>query len=188
MAVQTPHVNRRTPSGVGRFFALLLLTVTLTGCANQDWKTASREPAGIAPAPEDTPEAVIQVYGAPVYGWRGWFAIHTWIAVKPSDAQRYTVYEVIGWRERRGLPALRIEQDYPDRFWFGEKPELLLSKQGAGVDQIIAKIDHAAKAYPWAKQYTMFPGPNSNTFPSWIGEQVPELGLDLPLKAIGQDY
>ncbi len=168
---------------------LIILTLSLTlGCSTNDWRTASREPAGIAPTPDETPEAVIQVYGAPVYGWRGWFAIHTWISVKPSKADNYTVYEVIGWRQKRGLPALRIEQDYPDRYWFGEKPELILSRRGEGVDRIIQKIDEAARRYPWANQYTMLPGPNSNTFPSWIGEQVPELGLELPLKAIGQDW
>lgn len=171
-----------------RLSGLLLALILLTGCANNDWRTASREPAGIAPSPEQSPEAVIQVYGAPVYGWRGLFAIHTWIAVKPSYADRYTVYEVIGWRQKRGLPALRIEQDYPDRYWFGEKPELLLSRTGEGVDQLIRKIDQAARNYPWANQYTMFPGPNSNTFPAWIAEQVPELGLKLPIKAIGQDW
>lgn len=165
-----------------------MLTVAVTGCSTQDWKTSSREPAGIAPTPETTPEAVIQVFGAPVYGWRGWFAIHTWISVKPSNADQYTVYEVIGWREKRGLDPLRIEQDYPDRYWFGEKPELLLSLKGEGVDNLINQIDAAARRYPWADRYRMFPGPNSNTFPSWIAEQVPDLGLKLPLKAIGQDW
>lgn len=165
-----------------------LAALILAGCAGQDWRTASREPAGIAPDPETTPEAVVQVYGAPVYGWRGWFAIHTWISVKPSQADQYTVYEVIGWREKRGLPVVRIEQDYPDRYWFGEKPELLYSAQGEGVDELIRQIDAAAKRYPWSNQYTLFPGPNSNTFPAWIAEQVPQLELDLPISAIGQDW
>ncbi|WP_231882966.1 DUF3750 domain-containing protein, partial [Oleiphilus sp. HI0132] len=49
----------------------------------------------------ETPEAVIQVYGADAWGWRGWFAIHTWIAVKARDASEYTVLEVIGWRAKR---------------------------------------------------------------------------------------
>ena len=178
---------RASPSYLRKSW-LVIFALLISGCANKDWRTASREPAGIAPPPETTPQAVIQVYGAPVYGWRGFFAIHTWISVKPSHADHYTVYEVIGWRQKRGLPALRIERDYPDRYWFGERPELLLSKKGKGVDQLIMAIDQAAKNYPWANQYTMFPGPNSNTFPSWIAEQVPELGLDLPLKAIGQDW
>ena len=39
----------------------------------QDWRTASREPVGTAPDPATTPEAVIQVYAARAYGWRGFF-------------------------------------------------------------------------------------------------------------------
>lgn len=170
---------------VGLMIAVLL---TLSGCANDDWRTASREPAGIAPDPATTQEAVIQVYGAPAWGWRGWFAIHTWIATKPSNAEGYTVYEVIGWRQRSGLPVLRIEPDHPDRYWFGERPDLLLDRRGPGVDALIEAVDQAAQAYPWKHEYRVFPGPNSNTFPAWIAEQVPELGLDLPFSAIGSGW
>ena len=167
---------------------LSLFLPLLAGCSMDDWRTASRASAGIAPDPAITPEAVIQVYGAPTWGWRGWFAIHTWISMKPSNASRYTVYEVIGWREGRGLPVLRIEQDLPDRYWFGERPDLLLDKRGDGVDALIVAVDQAARAYPWADTYRMFPGPNSNTFPAWIARQVPGLDLELPFKAIGSGW
>jgi hypothetical protein len=85
-------------------------------------------------------------------GWRGWFAIHTWIAAKPTDEQSYMVYEVVGWRQRRGLPVVRIEKDLPDRYWFGERPLLLKEFRGDGVDKLIAAVDHAAKSYPWARR------------------------------------
>ena len=49
-----------------------------------DWRTASRDSAGIAPRAADTPEAVAQIYAARAFGWRGAVAIHTWIAVKPA--------------------------------------------------------------------------------------------------------
>jgi len=55
-------------------------------------------------------------------------------------------------------------------------------------ERLIPKIDQAAKRYPWADQYTLFPGPNSNTFPAWIGQQIPELGLKMPFKAFGSGY
>ena len=167
---------------------LLLLPLWLMACSDGDWRQASREPAGIAPAPDRTPEAVIQVYGADAWGWRGWFAIHTWIAVKPSLADQYTVFEVIGWRERSGLPVLRVAKDYPDRFWFGARPEVLLDKRGEGVDELIVQIEQAAANYPWREQYRIFPGPNSNTFPAWVAEQVPGLELELPWRAIGSGW
>ena len=173
---------------MSKTFLIFLLLVGLTGCSTKDWRTASREPAGMAPNPAQTREAVLQVYGAPTWGWRGWFAIHTWIAVKPSDNEAYTVYEVIGWRQRRGLPVVRIEQDLPDRYWYGERPRLLKEFRGDGVDQLISAVDRAAKSYPWPDAYTAFPGPNSNTFTAWIAHPVPELGLDLPFSAIGSGY
>jgi len=166
----------------------LLLLAFMTGCTAQDWRTASREPAGIAPDPSTTRQAVLQVYGATTWGWRGWFAIHTWIASKPTNSAYYTVYEVVGWRQRQGLPVVRIEKDFPDRFWYGERPRLLKEFRGAGVDNLIASVDRAAKSYPWPDTYSAFPGPNSNTFTAWIATQVPELGLDLPLTAIGSGY
>ncbi|MBT4890059.1 MAG: DUF3750 domain-containing protein, partial [Rhodospirillales bacterium] len=50
-----------------------------------DWRTASRESAGIAPVPSETPEAVVQVYSARAFSWRGFFGVHTWIASKRSN-------------------------------------------------------------------------------------------------------
>ncbi len=161
---------------------------SLAGCPAKDWRTASREPAGIAPDPAVTREAVLEVYGARAWGWRGWFAIHTWISVKPTNAESYTVYEVVGWRQRRGLPVVRIEKDRPDRYWYGELPRLLKEFRGEGVDRLIAEVDRAARNYPWPDTYAAFPGPNSNTFIAWIARQVPELGLELPFSAIGSGY
>ncbi len=137
----------------------------LCSCSSGDWRTASRESAGIAPSPAVTPPAVVHVYGAKAWGWRGWFAIHTWVATKKSNAENYTVYEVIGWRQYADKPVVRIEQDVPDRLWFGERPRLLVAMQGgADVDRVIDAIGRAARSYPWADRYVLFPGPNSNTF------------------------
>lgn len=168
---------------------LLLLLVGVVNCSsNKDWRTASRESAGIAPSPQSTNEAVLQVYGASAWGWRGWFAIHTWIAAKHTGAKYYTVYEVIGWRLRHGQSVVRIAHDLPDRYWFGERPRLLNEHRGPGVDRLIDAVDRAAHHYPWPDSYTVFPGPNSNSFTAWIGKQVPELGLQLPFSAIGSGY
>ncbi len=166
----------------------ILIIGNLVSCATKDYRTASRESAGIAPNPKTNHEAVVQVYGASTWGWRGWFAIHTWIATKPVDATSYTVYEVIGWRQHRGLPAMRIEKDLPDRYWYGERPRLLKDFRGEVADKLIAAVDKAAKSYPWPDTYRAFPGPNSNTFTAWIAKHVPELGLELPFSAIGSGY
>ena len=153
-----------------------------------DWRTASREPVGLAPDPAVTTEAVVQVYAARAWGWRGFFGVHTWLAVKPSGAPAFTVYEVIGWRLRWGNTSLTIHQRAADARWFGRAPELLADLRGDGVDELIARIDVAARAYPHAARYRIWPGPNSNTFTAFVARAVPELGLDLPPTAIGKDY
>lgn len=175
------------------FFMLALLnsvflTIGTDAVHAQDWRTASRESVGLAPDPAISPEAIIQVYGARAFSWRGYLGIHTWIAVKPTQAKTYTVYEVIGWRQRSRLPVLVIYDGVPDRRWYGNAPVILAEKRGEGVDKLIARIDQAAREYPYAKQYTIWPGPNSNTFTAWVSRAVPELMLDLPPTAIGKDY
>ena len=172
-----------------RLLFAALLAVNLVACSSGDWRSASREPAGIAPNPSDYKPAVIEAYAADAFGWRGWFAVHTWLAVKPENAEQYTVYEVVGWGVENGRSALRIyETDAPDRYWYGARPEKLLSINGDQAAQLIPRIAEAADRYPWADQYEVLPGPNSNTFPAWIGLQLPELGLNLPFSAIGSGY
>jgi hypothetical protein len=142
---------------------------------------------GLAPDPARTREAVVQVYGARTLGVKGLFGVHTWIATKPAGAPAWTVYEVVGWRLRWTDSAVVIRERQPDA-WFGAKAELYADKRGAGVDALIKRIDDAARRYPYAKTYTLWPGPNSNTFVAWIARAVPELEVDLPATAIGKDY
>lgn len=168
---------------------IILMGLLSANCSfNKDWQTASRESSGSAPDPLTTKEAVVLVYGADAWGWRGWFAIHTWVATKRTGEEFYTVYDVIGWRGRHNQPVMRIARDVPDRFWYGEKPRILKQYIGEGGDSLIDAIEQAARDYPWKRTYAAFPGPNSNTFVAWIGKQVPELDLRLPFSAIGSGY
>ena len=153
-----------------------------------DWRTASREPVGIAPDPATTPEAVVQVYVARAFGWRGIFGVHSWIAVKPTRAPSFLVYEVIGWRAFRGMPVVVAHRRAADGRWFGAEPEIIVDLRGDGVDQVIARIGEAVASYPFDNEYRVWPGPNSNTITAHVGRLVPELRLDLPPTAIGKDY
>ncbi len=171
------------------FAGLMLLLLTVgRGVVAQDWRKASREPVGLAPDPAAVPEAVVQVYAARTWGFRGNFGVHTWIAVKPAKALAYTVYEVIGWKLRWSASALSIGHRAPDARWYGNAPEILAEKRGAEAEALIERIDRAARAYPYAGAYTVWPGPNSNTFTAWVARAVPELKVDLPPTAIGKDY
>src|SRR5688572_24783812 len=129
---------------------LLVITVTLVlgllaGARSADWRTASREPVGLAPDPATTQEAVVQVYAARAVGWRGYFGVHSWVAVKPAGAPEYTVYEVIGWRLRYSNSALAIRSRGPDERWFGALPELLAERRGPDAEALVARVDEAAR-------------------------------------------
>jgi hypothetical protein len=152
------------------------------------WYQARRDPTGLSPDPAATQEAVIQVFAAPAVSWRGVFSVHTWIAVKPTGAPRFTRYEVLGFGVANGAPALRIDRMGPDNYWFGARPQILLDRRGAGVDGMVPRVCDAVASYPYPSSYRPWPGPNSNTFLAHIARQVPELELHLLSNAVGKDF
>jgi len=169
---------------LGPFLLWLTGTVDLKG----NYLTANRQSAKLAPAPSQYPPAIIQVYAARAFNWRGLFAVHTWIAFTEPNAPYYRVFQVIGWRAFAGLPALSMERDIPDRRWFNAKPALLLEIRGVKAEALIPKIIYAARSYPYPNKYVAWPGPNSNTFTADVARKVPELSLALPPNAVGKDY
>jgi Protein of unknown function (DUF3750) len=152
------------------------------------WSASRWDSAGLAPDPAATPEAVLQVYSARAFDWRGIFGVHSWISVKPSGAPAYTRYEVVGWGVRRGYPAVRLNRHVADGYWAGNRPQLLVDLRGEGVDALIEQVEAAIAAYPHADVYRLWPGPNSNTFVAHVGRSVPRLRLELPPTAVGKDY
>ena len=176
-------------AGIAAYLPLSFAYLTFSGqLAASDWRTATREPSGLAPDPATTHEAVVQVYSARAVSWRGWFGVHSWIAVKPSNATEFTVHEVMGWRLKRTGTALVARNRPADGYWYGNRPELLGDIRGPGVDAIIERIEAAVKEYPYPGTYHVWPGPNSNTFVAFVLRKVPELRADLPPTAIGKDY
>lgn len=152
------------------------------------WQFAMRDSSGLAPLPAVHSDAVIQVYAARTYSWRGNLAVHTWLATKAKDADSYLVHQVIGFRARRGLSVRVSERDMPDRYWYGNEPELLVDIRGEDAEGLLPEVLAAVQSYPYPDSYTMWPGPNSNTFTAHVGRSVPELRLSLPVTAIGKDY
>lgn len=184
----------RWPARIGLALMVLLagpLTTMAFGPVNAagDWSLATHRASGQAPPPATTPEAVVQVYGARAFGWRGAFAMHTWLAAKPAGADRYTRYEVIGWRAYRGLPTIAVgTARAPDAEWFGAQPVLLRDLRGPAAEAVLARLGDAIARYPFPTTYRAWPGPNSNTFTAHLGREIPELGLALPALALGKDY
>ena len=169
----------------GPLLMLALGRVPLHG----DWRTATHRSAGLAPDPATHRDAVVQVYVSRAFGWRGAFAVHSWLAAKRANADRYTRYEVIGWYARGGGSSVSIsDSDAPDAEWYGAAPSVIRDLRGADAETVLAKLPQAAADYPHTTSYRVWPGPNSNTFIAHLGREIPELGLTLPSTAIGKDY
>lgn len=167
---------------------LLVLAVSLQACSRRNWAETTRDSANLAPTPAEYTDAVVMAFRAKTWGLRGIVADHTWVATKAANADTYKVYEVIGWRKNAKQKVVRISEDVPDRHWFGSKPRVMADVRGPAARDLVNQVAAAAESYPYAYTYRAFPGPNSNTFISWIAQEAPELNLHLPLRAIGRSY
>lgn len=160
-----------------------------SSCSSKSWRDASRESYGIAEKAEDLKEDIFQIYYARAYSWRGFFAIHPWVAWKKVEDAEYTVAQVSAWNLRRnGKSTVSVVNDLPDRLWFDHPPRIHFEKRGQVARTIIDQIEKHISNYPFQDSYTAWPGPNSNTFVAYLIREIDELDTELPAHAIGKDY
>ena len=94
--------------------------VPLSAQAQLDWRTAPRHASGVALDPiQHRDTAIVTVLAARTFGWRGHFAIHPWVLLKPKGQDQYTRHEVVGWGV---APVVRENYALPDGLWFGAQP------------------------------------------------------------------
>jgi len=150
-----------------------------------NWHQADWSATGIAPDPGTERRAVVQVYSARTGRWKGIFATHSWILIKPAGAARYTRFDVVGWG-----PPVRTNAFPADGRWYDNTPWILSDIRGAAAAAMIPPIRRAVDRYPYRRSgdYGLWPGPNSNTFIAWVSRQVPGLAPNLPSTALGKDY
>lgn len=174
---------------------IVVLFVLPVGCQlakgfgnNTPWWDLRRDSSNQAPPAEST-DAIIQVYAARAARWRGNLGVHTWMAYKRTTETQYQRIEVIGYYARYGNNTVRRRSGNPDGYWFGSRPTLLREITGGrDVDAMIDRLEASADRYPYPTTYSVWPGPNSNTFIAWIARDLPELRLELPPLAVGKDY
>ena len=125
------------------------------------------------------------IFAAVTGGFKGAFAVHSWIVLKDRDGKAYDRYDVVGW----GAP-IRRNAYVPDGYWYSNPPQPVWETTGAEAERLIPKIEAAIAAYPHGKRgaYRLWPGPNSNSFVAYILRKVPEIDAVLPPNAIGRDY
>ncbi len=173
--------------------ALFVLPVVLSvglmvSAQAEHWSRMRWDATGIAPDPREHRAAVVQVYAARTWGWKGAFAVHSWIVFKSEGAAGYERYEVVGWGVGQGASSVRRNLRPPDGRWAGNDPALVSDWRGPEAEALIPGIRAAIESYPYDRAYVTWPGPNSNTFLAWIGREVPGLRLTLPSTAIGKDF
>ena len=154
----------------------------------EHWSRARWDSAGLAPLPAEHPAAVVQVYAARTWGWKGAVAVHSWIAFKREGAACYDRYDVVGWGVGSGASSVRRNLRAPDGRWAGNDPVLLADLRGPEAAAVIPRLEEAIARYPYAHAYVTWPGPNSNTFVAWLAREVPELRVTMPPTAIGKDF
>lgn len=149
------------------------------------WRSADWSSTRILPSPADYDQALVQIYAARTGRWRGIFADHTWLVIKDRSAGRYERYDVVGW----GRPVRR-DAYAPDGRWYGNTPRLIYAAYGEDAEQLIPDIRQAISTYPHQNRgdYTIWPGPNSNSFVAYVISQVEGFDAALPPTAIGKDY
>ena len=182
----------RTVLGVSIFLFVLFIVPSLAHLAvwsqaerPESWRQANWSSAGVLPEKPPVDEAQIYVLSARTGGLKGAFSTHSWLVLKPRGSHLYDRYDVVGW----GNPVRKNGYD-ADANWYSNPPVINHSLTGPDAEALLPLVERAIADYPWQKRgdYTLWPGPNSNTFVASILRQVPALGASTPSTAVGRDF
>src|SRR5664279_3168446 len=155
------------------------------GSGPRSWRDADWSSTGTLPPAGDYKPARVIVFTGTAGAWKGIFAVHSWVVLKPAGAREWTRYDVVGWGNpvrTNGWPA--------DGRWFGNMPVAIADVSGPDAEKLIPRIEAAVRDYSFshAGDYRIWPGPNSNSFTAAVLRAVPELGVMLPPNAVGRDF
>ena len=149
------------------------------------WRQADWTSSGVLPPAESLDEPVIHVMAARTGGLKGALSVHSWIVTFDPAEGRYNRYDKVGW----GQPVRRNAYA-ADARWYSNAPFFVKTVRGADAARLIPRIEAAIAAYPYNHRggYTIWPGPNSNSFVAHVLRAVPELDAVLPPHAVGRDW
>lgn len=149
------------------------------------WRSANWQSVGMLPQASADPAARLLVFSGRTGRWKGIFSVHSWVVFKPAGAKTWSRYDVVGW----GNPVRQNGWE-PDGRWYGDAPRVLVDVRGAAAEALIPRVQAAIKDYRYRNDgdYTMWPGPNSNTFVAAVLRAIPELATTLPPNAVGRDF
>ncbi|MEO0635103.1 MAG: DUF3750 domain-containing protein [Pseudomonadota bacterium] len=149
------------------------------------WRNADWSSAGILPRTLPREAAEIMVLDARTGGLKGALSVHSWIVVKVPGEVRYRRYDVVGWG-----PALRRDVYAPDARWYSNEPNIRHRVTGEDAARAIPELLAAIESYAYAGRgdYTIWPGPNSNSFVAEVLRAVPQLGFSTSPLGVGRDF
>lgn len=179
-----------------RFVSWFLLIFAILPCAigasigyakgwPPSWHASKWSSSGVLPRPRSVPAATVMILSSRTGKWKGIFAEHMSIITKPENGVGWTRYDVVGWGE-----PVRKDGFVPDALWYGNTPRIVYQLSGAEAAAAIPEIEAAIARYPWSKRgsYTVWPGPNSNTFVAWVVRNTDAIDTELPSVAVGKDW
>lgn len=150
-----------------------------------NWRTADWSSSGLLPEAQDVREAKVLILAARTGRWRAIFAEHMSLVLKPEGANHWTRYDVVGWGN-----AVRRDDYAADAFWYGNRPYVVTEISGEAAERLIPLVEASIARYPHATRgaYTVWPGPNSNSFVAWVVRHTDGFAAELPPVAIGKDF
>lgn len=150
----------------------------------ESWNTADWSSTGTLPAAQAHKPAMVRIFAARTGRWKGNFAVHSWIVLK-TEGGEYRRFDKVGW----GSP-IRLNNYPPDGLWYSNRPFEVFAADGEKAARLIPRIEAAIRAYPFSRRgdYTIWPGPNSNTFVACVMSEVPEIAVPMSPLAIGKDF
>ncbi|WP_421859473.1 DUF3750 domain-containing protein [Oricola sp.] len=149
------------------------------------WRTANWSATGLLPDPAATDDAAIYVLAARTGGFRGAFAVHSWIVLKSVGSIRYERYDKVGW----GSP-IRRDAYSADAAWYSNEPWIVARLDGRDAEAALPMVRAAIASYPHGERgdYRIWPGPNSNSFVAHVLREVPAIDTVLPPNAVGRNF
>jgi Protein of unknown function (DUF3750) len=150
-----------------------------------NWRQADWSSSHVLPLATASTEAEVIILASRTGRWKGIFSEHMSLVLKPAGATQWTRYDVVGWDQ-----PVRKDAYVADAFWYGNTPRVIYDVKGDNAAALIPAIETSISKYPYSARgsYTIVPGPNSNTFVSWVVRHTEGFDAELSSVAVGKDY
>lgn len=126
------------------------------------------------------------------------FAVHPWIVTtKNGQSTRWEIiHREYPGKERFGFLYKNFYSDpkqgikkhsLSNQYWHTTKIGEISGGEESLAASMFSFIENMSPNYPFQNNYTLFPGPNSNTYVAWVLKHFPEAKIQLPWNAFGKN-